>query len=220
MKQLKVKICGLSHPDHVAAALAGGATHLGMIFFARSPRNVTPRQAAALVEPVANRAETVAVTVDAPDQTLDEIVSHMAPDMLQLHGKETPQRVAQLKTRYSRPVMKAISIREAGDLDAIEDYRDVCDWILLDAKPPMGSDLPGGNGISFDWQLLTRLDPRLVYMLSGGLSLDNVEQALSMARPHGIDISSGVESSPGVKDTAKIKAFLDQVRPFQSNLAV
>ncbi len=207
-----IKICGLSTPDTVAAALNGGASAVGFIFFAPSPRNVEPEQAAALRQAARGRAKAVAVTVDADDAFLDAIVGAMRPDLLQLHGKETPARVAEIKARYGLPAMKAISVREASDLDAMAGYRGVADRLLFDAKPPRNAILPGGNGLSFDWRLLAALDPGLDYMLSGGLNAANVGEAIRLLDPPGLDISSGVESAPGVKDTDLIAEFFAAVR--------
>lgn len=220
MSRLNVKICGLSRAGSVAAALDGGASHLGFIFFEPSPRSVTADKARQLTRPVSGRAVTVAVTVDADDRMLDEIVAGMEPGMLQLHGHESPARIDELKKRYGLPVMKAIPVRETGDLDAVKEYRGVADIFLLDAKPPAGSQLPGGNGIAFDWSLLADLDRKIEYMLSGGIGTGNVEEALSVARPAGIDISSGVEIRPGVKDDEKIIAVLRQIRRIEQAISV
>lgn len=208
---LDIKICGLSTPDTLAAALAGGASHVGFIFFAPSPRNVAPGEAAILREAARGRAQAVAVSVDADDAFLDAIVATMRPDWLQLHGKETPQRVAEVKTRHGLPVMKALAVREAADLARAHAYRGVADRLLFDAKPPPGASLPGGNGIAFDWSLLDGLDPGLDYMLSGGLDATNVGDALRIANPPGIDVSSGVESAPGVKEPGLIAEFFRAV---------
>ncbi|MEP9397686.1 phosphoribosylanthranilate isomerase [Mesorhizobium sp. KR2-14] len=209
---LDIKICGLKTPEAVAAVLAGGASHIGFIFFSKSPRHVPPQQAAQLRQAAKGHAKAVAVTVDADDATLDEIVAAMAPDMLQLHGRETPERVTAVKQRYGLPVIKAFAVREAADLAAIEPYRGLADRFLFDAKPPAGSELPGGNGVSFDWRLLAGLDAELDYMLSGGLNAANVGDAIRLANPPAIDISSGVESAPGVKDVALIENFFRAVR--------
>ncbi|WP_395449091.1 phosphoribosylanthranilate isomerase [Aminobacter sp. UC22_36] len=207
-----IKICGLKTDEALTAALDNGASHVGFIFFAKSPRHVSPEVAGRLRQAAKGRAQAVAVTVDADDAVLDEIVAKMAPDMLQLHGKETPEHVAEVKARYGLPVMKAFSIREAADFEAIAPYRDVADRLLFDAKPPAGSELPGGNGVSFDWRLLAGLDASVDYMLSGGLNAANIGDALRLANPPGIDISSGVESAPGVKDAALIENFFRAVR--------
>lgn len=209
---LDIKICGLSTPDTVAAALDGGATHVGFIFFPKSPRNVTPELAGQLRQAAQGRAQAVAVTVDADDALLDAIVAAMHPDMLQLHGHETPDRVSEVRERYNLPVMKALSISGPEDLLRIGAFANIADRLLLDAKAPAGSDLPGGNGVAFDWRLLAALDPGLHYMLSGGLNAGNIGEALRIANPPGIDVSSGVESAPGAKDVALIRAFFAAVR--------
>jgi phosphoribosylanthranilate isomerase len=206
MKPL-IKICGLSTPETIAAALDNGADMVGFIFFPKSPRNVSVERAARLRQAAVGRAKAVAVTVDAPDEALDELVRKMQPDILQLHGAETPERVAAVKARYGLPVIKAMSIREAADLEKIAPYRGIADKFLLDAKAPKGSELPGGNGVSFDWSLLSALDPGLDYMLSGGVNAGNVGQALAVTHAPGLDLSSGVESAPGVKSVALVNEF-------------
>ncbi|MEW9806300.1 phosphoribosylanthranilate isomerase [Mesorhizobium sp. ZMM04-5] len=209
---LDVKICGLTKPDALEAALRNGASHVGFIFFGKSPRNVAPAEAGRLRTLATGRARAVAVTVDADDATLDAMVAAMSPDMLQLHGHEPPERVAAVKARHGLPVIKAFSIRDAGDLAAIAPYRGVADRFLFDAKPPKGAELPGGNGVPFDWRVLAALDPDVDYMLSGGLNSRNIGEALRLVRPAGIDVSSGVESAPGVKDVGLIDAFFEAVR--------
>ena len=208
---LDIKICGLSTPETVAAALDGGASHVGFIFFPKSPRNVTPADAGRLREAARNRAQAVAVTVDASDDQLQAIIDAMAPDILQLHGKETPARVAEVRERFLLPVMKAISVEMPDDLIHVHAYDGVADRLLLDAKAPKESQLPGGNGIAFDWRLVAALDTNLDYMLSGGLNAGNIAEALKTANPPGIDVSSGVESAPGVKDVDRIRAFFAAV---------
>lgn len=213
-----VKICGLSTPETVSAALDNGAAMVGFIFFAKSPRHVSASHAGELRQLAIRRAEAVAVTVDADDNYLDEIVSVMKPDWLQLHGHETPQRVLDVKARYGLPVMKALSVREAADLDAAKLYNSVADRLLFDAKAPKGSELPGGNGVSFDWTLLNALDPGLDYMLSGGINADNVREALRVTHAPGLDISSGVESAPGVKDSGLIEQFFTTLKSAASGV--
>ena len=209
---LDIKICGLKTGETLAAALDNGASHVGFIFFQKSPRYIAPDEAGRLRQAARGKAKAVAVTVDADDATLDTIVAAMSPDMLQLHGSETPERVLAVKARYGLPVMKALSIRDAADLVAIERYRGIADCFLFDAKPPKGAELPGGNGVPFDWRVLAALDPGTGYMLSGGLNAQNIGEALRLVSPAGIDISSGVESAPGVKDVALIEAFFRAVR--------
>jgi phosphoribosylanthranilate isomerase len=208
---LDIKICGLKTDEAVAAALDGGASYIGFIFFPKSPRNIDPIEAGRLRRAATSRAKAVAITVDADDATLDAIVAAMKPDMLQLHGNESVARVAEVKARYGLPVMKAFSLRERSDLDQITPYIGVADRFLFDAKPPKGSVLPGGNGVSFDWQVLSNLDASIDYMLSGGLNAGNIGQALEATSPSGIDISSGVESVPGVKDVSLIKELFRAV---------
>ena len=215
MKEM-IKICGLATPEAIIAARDGGATHLGFIFFEKSPRNITPQLAAELAVG-AGECATVAVTVSADDDFLDGIVGAMAPSMLQLHGNESPDRVADLKARHGLPVMKALAIRAPDDLERMRAYEGIVDLFLLDAKPPKGSELPGGNGVSFDWSLLAGLQTGTPVVLSGGIDLDNVRDAVSrVGAPAtcltGIDVSSGVESAPGVKDPAKISALLAACR--------
>ncbi len=209
---LDIKICGLKTDEAVAAALDGGASHIGFIFFAKSPRYVDPAEAGRLRQAANGRAKAVAVTVNADNSFLDQIVAAMNPDMLQLHGEESIARVEEIKARYGLPVIKAFALRERSDLDQIAPYVGVADRMLFDAKPPKGSELPGGNGISFDWQVLTGLDASIDYMLSGGLNAGNIGEALKATLPNGIDISSGVESAPGVKDVSLIREFFRAVR--------
>ncbi|RWP86563.1 MAG: phosphoribosylanthranilate isomerase [Mesorhizobium sp.] len=216
---LDIKICGLKTDAAMAAALAGGASHVGFIFFAKSPRYVEPAEAGRLREAARGKATAVAVTVDASDAFLDEIVAQMQPDMLQLHGAETPERVAEVNARYGLPVMKALPLSEAADLERIKPFIGISDRFLFDAKPPKGSELPGGNGVAFDWRILVGLDGGVDYMLSGGLNAANIGDALRLADPPGIDISSGVESAPGVKDPALIEQFFRAVRTARNTRA-
>lgn len=204
-----IKICGLKTPEAVELAVRRGATHLGFIFFAKSPRYIEPADAAKLVETVRGKVKIVSVTVDADGDFLDEIVDTLHPDILQLHGHERPEDLLRLKAFYALPIMKAISIREADDIERVDPYMGIADRFLLDAKAPAGSELPGGNGVSFDWSLLDALDASVDYMLSGGLNKDNVTQAVIQTRCSGIDVSSGVESAPGVKDLTKMNEFFD-----------
>jgi phosphoribosylanthranilate isomerase len=207
---IDIKICGLKTAAALDAALFGGASHVGFIFFPKSPRNIAPQEAGRLREAALGRAKAVAVTVDADDALLDAIVAAMAPDMLQLHGKESPARVAEVKARYGLPAMKALSVSEAADVTAAEAYRGVADRMLFDARPPKGAELPGGNGVPFDWRILDGY--RGDYFLSGGLTPENVGAAIRLLEPPGLDVSSGVESAPGVKDAELIAAFFAAVR--------
>jgi phosphoribosylanthranilate isomerase len=206
-----IKICGLKTPEAVERAVARGATHIGFIFFPKSPRNIAPELAADLAAAVRGRVKIVAVTVDANDEDLDDIVHLLKPDIIQMHGHERPERILHVKALYGLPVMKAFSVREAVDLDRVDPYIGVADRFLFDAKAPAGSELPGGNGISFDWNIMASLDESVDYMLSGGLNKDNVGLALASTRASGVDVSSGVESAPGVKDLRMIDAFFDAI---------
>lgn len=209
---LDIKICGLKTEETIDRAVALGATHVGFIFFAKSPRHIEPADAGRLADRVRGRAKIVSVSVDADNDDLDEIVDLIRPDILQMHGKESPDRVLTIKAVTGLPVWKALSIAEADDLKRIDAYDGIANRFLFDAKAPKNSELPGGNGVSFDWRLLAGLDGQRDYMLSGGLNRNNVAEALRIARPGGIDVSSGVESSPGVKDIRMMDEFFEAVR--------
>lgn len=206
-----IKICGLKTPEAIERAVRRGASHVGFIFFAKSPRNIEPDIAGKLADAVRGQVKIVAVTVNADNDELDEIIALLRPDILQLHGSESPDRVLTIKAVYGLPVMKAFAVREADDLKKIDPYIGIVDRFLFDAKPPAGSDLPGGNGVSFDWNIMDTLDGGVDYMLSGGLNKDNIAEALAITKAPGIDVSSGVESAPGVKDLTLIDAFFDAV---------
>lgn len=206
-----IKICGLKSAEAIDCALKRGASHIGFIFFEKSPRYIEPDIAGKLAEPIRGKAKIVAVTVNPTSDELDEIVELLKPDMIQLHGDESPERVLTIKAVYGLPVMKAFSVRSADDLKRVEAYIGIADRFLFDAKPPKGSELPGGNGVSFDWSLLGWLDDSVDYMLSGGLNKDNIAEALAITKAPGIDVSSGVESAPGVKSVAMIDEFFDAV---------
>ena len=203
-----VKICGIDTTAAIKAAADGGARYLGFVFFARSPRHLTLDAAATLAAAVPIGIAKVALSVNADDATLDEIVDKVPLDMLQLHGAETPDRVAEVRARYGLPVMKAIGTANEADLPAIADYAQVADQILVDAKPAETSDLPGGNGITFDWRLVQGRRWAVPWMLSGGLTPDNVAEAIRLTGANQLDLSSGVESAPGVKDPGLIQQFL------------
>lgn len=215
---LSIKICGLSTPETLDVALEAGANLVGFVFFPPSPRHVAPETARQLGARVAGRAGKVALSVDASDEALAEIVAALAPDMLQLHGRESPTRIAALRARFGLPVMKALPIAEAADLAAIPAYAEAADLLLFDAKPPREATRPGGLGRSFDWHLLENLELPVPFMLSGGLDPDNVAEAVRIARPGGVDVSSGIESAPGVKDPARIRAFIRAARAAEKAL--
>ncbi|MBU9699019.1 phosphoribosylanthranilate isomerase [Rhodobacteraceae bacterium HSP-20] len=208
MTDIRVKICGLRTEADVAAVAAAGAAYAGFVFFAKSPRNLTIAQAATLALAAPPGLAKVALVVDADDDTLDAIVGGVPLDMLQLHGHESPDRVAEIRARYGLPVMKAVGVADEGDLAALFDYSTVADQILIDAKPPKGAALPGGNGLSFDWRLVAQRRWLRPWMLAGGLTPDNVAEAIRLTNARQVDVSSGVESAPGVKDAARITAFV------------
>jgi len=209
---LIVKICGLSTPQALDVALEAGADMVGFVFFPPSPRNVSFETARSLGARVKGRAKKVALTVDADDATLDALVDALAPDLLQLHGKEKAERVAAIKRRYGLPVMKAIAVEVKSDLAAAAAYIGVADRLLFDARAPREATRPGGLGRAFDWGLLRHADMGLPYMLSGGLDAGNVSEALRVTGAPGVDVSSGIERSPGEKDPDKIRAFIRSAR--------
>lgn len=207
---VKVKICGLKSEAALLAALEGGADYVGFVFYPPSPRSLPPKEAARLAALARGRAEVVALLVDPKDELLDEVVGAVEPDLIQLHGKETPERVAEIKKRWGRPVMKAISVETRADADRALEYRGAVDLFLFDAKPPrdMVGALPGGNGIAFDWRVLAGVTGKVRFMLSGGLHPGNVATAIRLTAPEVVDVSSGVETRPGDKDSHLIRLFL------------
>lgn len=205
---LIVKICGLSTPEALDAAIAEGADMVGFVFFQASPRNVSFAHAPALSARVEGRAKKVALSVDADDDLLSTIVDALGPDFLQLHGKETPERVSAIKARFRLPVIKALPIESKGDLAQVKDFAPVSDWLLFDAKAPAEATRPGGLGKPFDWSLMRGVVPGVPVILSGGLDADNVGEALRITGLSAVDVSSGVESSPGRKDVKKIRDFI------------
>jgi phosphoribosylanthranilate isomerase len=206
-----VKICGLSTPETMEAALKAGADMVGLVFFEKSPRHVTLEAAKGLAARARQRAEIVALTVDADDAALDAIVRALEPEYLQLHGRETPERVDEIQRKFGVSAIKALGVVEAADFLVADAYASA-DALLIDAKPPRGSALPGGNGVAFDWRLARGFSPRKPWMLSGGLDDGNVGAAIRLSLARSVDVSSGIESAPGVKDAAKIRAFIDAAR--------
>ncbi|MBD0866113.1 MAG: phosphoribosylanthranilate isomerase [Rhodobacteraceae bacterium] len=209
---ISVKICGLTRPDHVAAAASAGADYVGFVFFDKSPRNLGLVEAGELARQTPAGMCKVALTVDAEDAMLDVLLAEVLIDMLQLHGSETPERVAAVKARYGLPVMKAIGVATEDDLPKLAQYALVADQLLVDAKPPKGTKLPGGNGVVFDWQLIADHPWTTPWMLAGGLTTDTVGNAIAQTRTRQVDVSSGVEASPGAKDPAKIAEFVRAAR--------
>lgn len=203
-----VKICGLKTPEALDVALEAGADMVGFVFFPPSPRHVGLAAAAELGRRVGDRARKVALIVDADDVLLKSITDALRPDLLQLHGAETPARVQAIKARFGLPVMKAIAVEARADLAAVKLYDTVADRLLFDARAPREATRPGGLGKPFDWHLLEELDLAVPYMLSGGLDPDNVAAALRITSAPGVDVSSGVERAPGEKDHDKIRAFI------------
>jgi len=208
------KICGLSTADALHAAIRGGARFVGFVFYPASRRNVTPELAAALAALVPEGVTRVGLFVDPTDAELGGVLERVPLDLLQLHGSEDPRRVADMRARFGKPVMKAIYIAAPEDPDAALPYLDVADWLLFDAKPPRGDPkaLPGGNGLAFDWKLLGGRHWSKPWMLSGGLTAKNVAEAVGTTRARAVDVSSGVEIKPGLKDLPKIEEFLAKVR--------
>jgi phosphoribosylanthranilate isomerase len=209
---LIVKICGLSTPETLDVALDAGADMVGFVFFPASPRHIDLTVARQLGARVKGRAQKVALSVDADDATLDNCIETLRPDWLQLHGRETIARIRDVKARFGLPVIKAIAVETAADLAAVAGYADVADRLLFDARAPKDATRPGGLGRAFDWQLLAAVDCAIPYLLSGGLTADNVAEAVRITDASGVDVSSGVESAPGVKDPDKIRAFIHAAR--------
>ncbi|MFN3970174.1 MAG: phosphoribosylanthranilate isomerase [Gemmobacter sp.] len=208
MGDIRVKICGLRSPADMAAVVAAGAAYAGFNFFPASPRHVTLAVARDVALAAPPGLAKVALVVDADDSALDAIVEGVPLDMLQLHGHETPDRVAEVRARYGLPVMKVLGVADEGDLAALMDYSLVADQLLIDAKPPRGAVLPGGNGLTFDWRLLVGRKWLRPWMLAGGLTAGNVAEAVRLTGARQVDVASGVESAPGVKDPARIVAFV------------
>ena len=210
---VRAKICGLNDAAAVHAAVEGGAAFIGLVFYPPSPRAVTPAQAAELAAPVPTGVGKVGLFVDATDDEIDAVLASAPLDMLQLHGGESPERVARLRERTGLEVMKVIKVAAAADLDPVPDWYDAADWLMFDARPPkdMKNALPGGNALAFDWLLLKDREFPLPWMLAGGLDAGNVAEAVRLSGTRYVDTSSGVEDSPGVKNPEKIRQFLKAV---------
>lgn len=207
-QDIRVKICGLSEARHVDVAAKAGAAYIGFVFFPKSPRHLSVDKAAQLAMAVPPGVAKVALTVDADDDTLDMLLDRVPLDMLQLHGKESAERVADVRARYGLPVMKAVGVASEEDLPALGEYGRVADQLLVDAKPPRDAVLPGGNGLAFDWRLVAGRRWPVPWMLAGGLTPGNVGEAIRLTGARQVDVSSGVESAPGVKDPERIAAFV------------
>lgn len=209
---IRTKICGLTRPEDVDAVAAAGATYCGFVFFPKSPRNLSIEVARDLAVEVPVGIAKVALVVNADDALLDAITAAVPLDMLQLHGAESPDRVSEVRARYGLPVMKAVGVADAEDVAALDDYAAVADQLLVDAKPPRNATLPGGNGVSFDWRLISNRRWSVPWMLAGGLTPDNVAEAVALTGARQVDVSSGVESAPGVKDAGLIRNFVQATR--------
>jgi phosphoribosylanthranilate isomerase len=207
-----IKICGLRTAEALDVSLYAGADMVGFVFFPPSPRHLDLAAARLLGARVKGRAMKVALSVDADDESLAACIEALAPDILQLHGKESPKRVLAVKSRFRLPVMKAIAVQTRDDLDCVPEYAEVADRLIFDAQPPRDATRPGGLGKPFDWRLLKNLHPRVPFMLSGGLNPDNVAEAITITRAGGVDVSSGVERAPGDKDHDLIRAFIRAAR--------
>ncbi|SLN52354.1 N-(5'-phosphoribosyl)anthranilate isomerase [Roseivivax jejudonensis] len=212
MSEVRVKICGLTREADVAAAAAAGAAYAGFVFFARSPRNVAPEVARDLALAAPPGLAKVGLMVDPADAALDAVLAAVPLDMVQLHGRETPERVAEIRARTGLPVMKAVGVAASDDLGAIAAQARVADQILIDAKAPAGAALPGGNGLAFDWRLIAGLRVAVPWMLAGGLTPGTVARAVAMTGARQVDVSSGVEAAPGLKDPERIAAFVRAAR--------
>ncbi len=209
---VRVKICGIKDEEALFACVEARADLVGFVFYPKSPRYLTPAAAVPLVTYIRGVAGSVALVVDADDALLGEIVSVVAPDMLQLHGHETPERVADIKARFGRPVMKAVPVAVAEDAEKARAYLGIADLVLFDAKPAPGRALPGGNGVAFDWRALDAVRGDVPFMLSGGLTPENVAEAVRLTGAKAVDVSSGVEREPGVKDPELIRRFLSAAK--------
>jgi phosphoribosylanthranilate isomerase len=211
-----VKICGLTSEEAIDAALENGADMTGFVFYPRSPRHLSMNDAARFAHRVGSRARRVLLLVDPDEALLANAMKLIDPDLFQLHGKETPERVAAIRERTGRPVIKAIAVSSASDLAEVARYEPVCDYLLFDAKPGAEAKRPGGNGSAFDWRLLHGLEVKKPWLLAGGLDPENVAGALALTGAPGVDVSSGVEASRGVKDPEKIAAFIGAVHSFEA----
>lgn len=212
MVVVKTKICGIKTSEALSAAVGAGARFVGFVFFPPSPRHVTVDTAKELALMLPTGVRSVGLFVDPTDEQLADVLNHVQLDMIQLHGGESPERISEIKGMYAMPVLKAFPVSSAEDIGHVHAYADVLDWYVFDAKPPAGAEVPGGAGKSFDWTILQGQSFGKPWMLSGGLTADNVAKALSILTPSAVDVSSGVESTRGVKDIDKIKAFLAAVK--------
>ncbi len=205
---MKVKICGLSTPEDVSTTIEAGADLVGFVFFPNSPRNISLEQASSLSSLVPSNVKKVVLMVNPEDFFLEKIITAVDPDMIQLHGREKASRVSEIRDLFNLPIMKAVGIRDRNDLGTLNEYSQVADQLLVDAKPADLNSLPGGNGIAFDWKLISEFDWELPWMLAGGLNSANVATAVKLTNANQVDVSSGVEKSPGIKDHKEIRKFI------------
>lgn len=211
-RNVLVKICGVTDDEALAAAVEAGADYIGLVFFPPSPRFLEFDYAAELTQFLPEETRVAGLFVDADERIIETALNTVRLDLLQLHGSETPERIEALRLEFGHPVMKAISVSSAADLDAAQAYAEVADWLLFDAKPPAGAALPGGNAVSFDWSLLKGRKWACPWMLAGGLTPENVAAAIKASGAGAVDVSSGVESAPGIKDADKIRRFIEAAK--------
>ena len=209
---IRVKICGLTRPEDVTACATAGAAYIGLNFFPKSPRFVSFETARDLAVDVPIGVGKVGLVVNADDAFLDDLTAKVPLDFIQLHGSEPPERVAEVRERYGLPVIKAVGVADAEDVAALDTYADVADQLLVDAKPPKNAVLPGGNGVAFDWRLISARRWAVPWLLAGGLTPDNVAEAIALTGTRQVDVSSGVESAPGIKDAGLIRRFVEAAR--------
>jgi phosphoribosylanthranilate isomerase len=206
---MNIKICGVKTLEIAEEVISAGASHIGFVLFPKSPRNISPRAAGEIVNKIKDRIQTVIVTVNPTDELISETLLYFKPDYIQLHGHEMPTRAKEIMEKFDLKIIKAIAIKNKPDLQEAERYKKFVDYILFDSKPPLNSNLPGGNALSFDWKILENFAPDYKWILSGGLEQANVREAIQITKANFIDVSSGVESEPGVKDVRYIKTFIN-----------
>lgn len=207
-RPVQVKICGLTEDEGLDAAVDNGADFLGLVFFPRSPRFISPAEAGELFQYLPEELKVVGLFVDPAFEDIERVLNSVRLDMIQLHGAETAERIEEIRLEFGHPVMKAVPVATAADLDAARDLAEVADWLLFDARPPKDADRPGGNAAAFDWTLLAGRHWPCPWMLAGGLTPDNVAEAIRVSGARAVDVSSGVESAPGVKDPDKVARFI------------
>lgn len=206
---MNVKICGVKTLEIAEEVISAGASHIGFVLFAKSPRNISPRTAAEIANKISGRIKTVIVTVNPTDELIAETLLYFKPDYIQLHGHETPARTKEIMEKFDLKIIKGISVKNKSDLQEAEKYKNLVEYILFDSKPPLKSKIPGGNALAFDWTILENFSPNYKWILSGGLDQANIREAIKITKANFVDVSSGVESEPGVKDVRYIKTFVN-----------